>query len=451
MSSVKNISYCEAVNWLEGFIDFERSGLSGLKSERYSPAQFARFLRLIGNPHHSLRLIHIAGTKGKGSTGSLLSSILSSAGYRVGFYCSPHIFDYRERIQINGNWISQNEFAEIMRELKQEWEYMGSPDSRSFRTVFELLTSACFVYFKRQKVDFGIIETGIGGRLDATNVITPILSIITPVGYDHKFLLGESIEEIAYEKAGIIKQYKPVIIAPQEFSQAIEIFVNTAKALNAPLFFARDTVRILSRSVYPEKQKLILEFNGEELIVETSMLGEHQIKNIQTSLAAIKLLRDSGINISNTAIIQGIKNWRVPGRIEILRRKPLLIVDGAHCGLSMRALLKTIKETANPRCCIFLIAMMKDKEPLQLLEPIKHQFPESIVFTHPAPTPRTLHPEEILAIAKSIGLPARAFASTKLALQEASLLLKKGESDALISCGTFYCIAEVKRLLESIW
>jgi len=288
-------------------------------------------------------------------------------------------------------------------------------------------------------------------RLDATNVIDPILSILTTIGYDHKFLLGESIEQIAYEKAGIIKKQRPVIIEAQHFPQVTQVIINTARSFNSSLFFADNTVKILKRKIYPNKQELAVSIDEGELAVETYMLGEHQVKNIQTALTAVVLLRESGINISDSAIIQGIKNWYIPGRIEVLRRDPLIVVDGAHCPLSMKALLETIKDIANPQRCIFLIAVMKDKDILPFFELIKQERPDSIIFTHPAPTPRTLHPERVSAIAKSIGLNTRAFDSTESALQSVSTLLKTGGADAFIACGTFYCIAQVKHLVNAIF
>ena len=442
-------AYRESIAWLESFIDYERTGLAGLRSERYSLDHFIEFMRRLENPQNKLRLVHIAGTKGKGSTGSLLAAILATAGYKVGFYSSPHLVDYRERIQINGEWIPEGHFSEVIDILRSEWRTLGSPGTHTFRTVFELLTAACFLYFSRQKIDIGFIETGLGGRLDATNIITPILSVITVIGYEHQYLLGNTIEEIATEKAGIIKPGMPVVVAEQVYPEALHVLTKASHKDQSPLYQAEKTVLVREREIVTEGQRLLIEMDGGRFVVFTSMHGEHQVRNIQTVLMTVGELRKAGFVIPQSAIIQGINDWRIPGRIEILSRDPLIILDGAHCRLSMRSLIQTLPEIQQGKRFIFLMALMSDKEPQPLLEPIIERYPESMILCYPAPTPRTMSPDLLVQRISETGLNARAFSSSDRAVWFAMNILNHGYA-GIVQCGTFYSIIPVRRQFQQI-
>ncbi|MCX7766502.1 MAG: bifunctional folylpolyglutamate synthase/dihydrofolate synthase, partial [Candidatus Sumerlaeia bacterium] len=421
-----------------------------LRSNTQNLIEFANFVERLGNPQQRLKLIHIAGTKGKGSTGSLLASVLHSAGYRTGFYCSPHIYSYRERIQIDGNWISEEDFAHIITELKQHWHNVGSPSARSFRTVFELLTAGAFLYFLKKQVDVAVIETGLGGRLDATNIIKPLLSIITTIGFDHKYLLGDTISEIAKEKAGIIKQGVPVVLAQQNFSTATECIVQKALSEQCPVYFAEEEIKIIERKTKLTSQQIKIQMQDRILEIETKMLGLHQARNIQTVLTAVSILKKLGFNIQDTAIVSGIQKWYIPGRFELISTEPLIVVDGAHCPLSIEALMKTVYEMKSALRLIILLSLMLDKEVAEILAVLKQYASESMVITYPAPTPRTMSAEKLALLAQTAGLKAQPFPSLAPAINYSINLLKKGEFNGLICCGTFYSIANLKQIFSQL-
>ncbi len=438
----------EIIEWLNGFLDYERQGLKGLQAERYSLGGFKEFLDHLHNPQDSLRLIHIAGSKGKGSTGSLLTSILVAAGYKTGFYSSPHIYEYRERIQLNGMWISRDEFAEIMSVLRNVWREIGSPDSGLFRSIFELLTATAFIYFNRSSVDFAVIETGVGGRLDATNIIKPLLCIITSISYDHQHLLGESLEEISCEKAGIIKPGVPVVLQEQTYECARGIVADAAMKNDAPLFHSEECVKVNKRIVENYIQKLSVTLDNSKLDLHTSMLGEHQVKNIRTSLTAVSALRQMNVTISDDAVVRGINEWHLSGRVEVIAHKPLIILDGAHCPLSIKGLLDTHHELKKGNRVIFLFSLLADKDVKTILDIIKEREPDSLLLCYPAPTPRTISPGFVYELASLKGLEAKCFSDLQSAVCHALTLIKTGKYQSLISCGTFYSISLIKKELR---
>lgn len=446
----KLASYQEAISWLESFIDYEKQGLSSLRSNPQNLIEFAGFMERLGNPQQKLKLIHIAGTKGKGSTGSLLASVLQAGGYRTGFYCSPHIYSYRERIQIDGKWISEEEFTCTVNELREKWYEAGSPSARSFRTVFELLTAGAFLYFLHQQADVAVIETGVGGRLDATNIITPILSIITTIGFDHKYLLGDTIGEIAREKAGIIKPGVPVVLASQNFSAATECIVQKAQNERSPIYFAEAEIKILQRKSTLTSQQIKVQMQEKILEIETKMLGLQQAQNIQTVLTAVYVLRKLGLTIDDNAIFKGIQKWYIPGRFEIISTEPLIIVDGAHCPLSIEALLKTVYEMKEKLRLIILLSLLMDKEVNEILGVLKQYASESMFITYPAPTPRTMSADKLASLASAAGLKAQPFPALAPAIDYSMNLLKTGEFNGLVCCGTFYSIASLKQIFSQL-
>ena len=309
-------------------------------------------LEKLGNPHLKFKSIHVAGTNGKGSTCAMIASILQEAGYKVGLYTSPHLFDYRERIKINGKNIPKREFARIMERIRKR---IRSRNREETPTVFEVLTAAAFTYFAEQKVDYAVVEVGMGGRLDATNVVTPIVSIITNIDLEHTAILGRTLAKVAAEKAAIIKHGVPVITAETK-PEALRVIKHNAD----------------------KNRSLLIQVGSVQEGLKTNLIGEHQKLNAACAVVAVRL---ANIAANKQAILRGLKKVSWPGRFQVLSRKPLTIVDGAHNPAGIKVLVKTLKQQFPGKKLTFLFGTQEDKDSasmLSLLRPLA----KKIVITH---------------------------------------------------------------------
>ncbi len=310
----------------------------------------------LGNPHQKFKSIHIAGTNGKGSTAAMLASILKEAGYKVGLYTSPHLFDYRERIKINGKDISKKDFQEGSRRVKKVAK--GMRGRRGQPTIFEVLTAVAFWHFAKKRVDYAIVEVGMGGRLDATNVLNPLVSIITNISYEHTKVLGKTLAKIAGEKAAIIKPCVPVITA-EDKAEPLGVIEKACRKNGSLLFEVGKKKKAVSR---------------KQLAVSGKLLGEHQKVNAMCALSAL-LLAD--IKVSKSAIRRGLQEVDWPGRFQILSKKPLIIVDGAHNPAGMNALRVTIEEMF-PQKFAVIFGCQKDKDYKKMLKELNPITKETI-------------------------------------------------------------------------
>ncbi len=311
----------------------------------YKPglANTITLLQLVGNPHHDLKCVHVAGTNGKGSTSHLIASVLQESGYKTGLYTSPHLKDFRERIRINGVMMPENDVLEFVDRHKSEWEKIQP-------SFFEITVAMCFWFFKKEKVDIAVIETGLGGRLDSTNVITPEVSVITNIGYDHMNLLGDTIEKIAMEKAGIIKENVPVVIGTMR-EKARAVVQARADELRVPL---QDSSTVSAAAIPP-----------------TPLGGLYQVENCKTSLATLAVLQSSFPAISKEHIRSGfanvVDNTGLLGRWQIIQADPLVIADVAHNEDGLRYVLKQISETPHRRLH-FVLGVAGDKDVDRILK-----------------------------------------------------------------------------------
>ncbi len=352
------MTYPEAINYLEGFIDYERIPFFPYK-ESLKLERIRYFLDSIHNPQESLRCLHIAGSKGKGSTCVFLTYILREAGFQVGLYTSPHLSDFRERIRVLKpttkdpaspagrqrpttdfeGMISRLELTRVVERLKPAIEKFNAESTYGPLTFFEVYTALALVYFQERKVDFAVLETGLGGRLDATNTVTPLVCAITPISHEHTQKLGNTLREIATEKCGIIKSHGVVISAPQE-AEVQEVIRDKCKEMGARL------VEVKSK---PPKLK-------------TKLIGRHQLVNAAVALAAAKALGNYNIKISRDAIRRGLAQAKWPGRCEVISKKPFLVLDGAQNVASAQALRKAIKEKFSYKKLILVLGISSDKD-----------------------------------------------------------------------------------------
>ncbi len=346
------MNYNKVVELIETTVKFGcRPGLERTK----------KLLELLGNPHKKLRLIHIAGTNGKGSTAAMIASVLSSAGYSAGLYISPHLFRNTERMTIDGIEITEEDFVKYAMEVLGAVKFMGEKGLEE-PTQFEMYTAMAFLYFEGKKVDFAVIEVGLGGRFDATNVIDPLLSVITSISYDHKDILGDTIDKIAYEKAGIIKEGSRVIMYPQLFPEAEAVIEAVCKEKDASLIKA-DTGSLTLKDYDISGQIIDFKYRDYDIKgMRLPLIGDHQIYNTAVALTAIAEIDKMGYPIKGEAVRRGIEAVKWPCRLGIISTEPLILIDGAHNEDGINSLYNALLKYFSGRKIIFVIGMLKDKD-----------------------------------------------------------------------------------------
>ncbi len=398
-------------------------------------------LSKMGDPQKSFKSVHIAGTNGKGSTSSYISNALNSNGYKVGLFSSPPIIDEMERIQIDGKFISKDDFAEITEFVKSCADTVEA-DGLHYPTEFELFTAVAFEYFKRQKVDFAVVEVGLGGKLDATNVCEPCVSVIMTIALDHTQWLGSTLEEIAGEKAGIIKENVPVVLYPEHTEGVKNVFYSVAKEKNAPIF---DSAKSSITLKYNGIDGSIFDYEDESYSikdVKTPLIGLHQVKNCQTALKAMLALKDSGYDISVEATLEGFARAKWPGRFDIVQRDPLIIFDGGHNEQCMQALTKCVDLYLGDYTKILVFSMFADKDCVNSVKLLKSRFDERIVseMVHP----RRAKAEYIASLfEEETEIITSPDAAVKEAVQRARNINENGGNAAVVVCGSLNLLEEL--------
>jgi dihydrofolate synthase/folylpolyglutamate synthase len=412
---------------------FTRIGAAAIKKDLTNTLELCK---LAGNPEASFKSIHIAGTNGKGSVSHMLAAILQCEGYKTGLYTSPHLKDFRERIRINGQMISEEDVVDFVNRYKPDFE-------RIKPSFFEMTVMMAFEYFAKNQVDIAIIETGLGGRLDSTNVITPELSIITNIGWDHKDMLGDTLQKIAGEKAGIIKKNVLVLIG-ENSPETDSVFIETARLTDAPIYFAADLIEVESFVSSQSKAEIEVRIKSETAAKSyTSQLaGNYQRQNIRTVLAAVELVNQKGkYPLSEEALIQGLANTTaltgLMGRWQVLKEKPLVVADVAHNVDGIQRVMEQVNEL-NPTRLHLVIGMVKDKD----IEAVLRLLPEEAVYYFcNASIPRALPAETLLQQAAKLNRIGNAYSSPINALTSAEQQVKDGEM--VLVCGSIFTVAEV--------
>lgn len=452
MSDIEK-EYQEALDYLYSFIDYSLT-----RSFRYTPEKFdlgrmVHFMELLGNPQKDFKVIHIAGTKGKGSVSALVASTLEMAGYKVGFYTSPHLHDYCERIKVNRKPISHGKFVEIIRQLKPVIEQAPGISS------FELTTAISFLYFSIMKADVAVIEVGLGGRLDATNVVEPLVSVITSLSYDHVNVLGDTLAKIAYEKAGIIKQGRPVVVAPQK-EEARRVVERIAEERHAELTQVGRDVLFAPRSRSfsgqsfllwtAEEQEMIVEYMAspgqvewEPVKLEIPLLGYHQVENAATAYTVLQTASQNGLPVTDEAIQKGFAGVQWPGRFEVFRKQPAVIVDSAHNQDSALRLRLAIDDYLPGQPVILVFGASEDKD-------IRGMFTEllprvSWVIATQSVHPRAIEADELVNMAQQFGCMAKAVVPVEDAIRTA--LEMAGDESAVVVAGSIFIAAAAREEL----
>ena len=438
--------YQLALDYIYSFIDYSLTRNLRYSAEKFNLSRMVTFMQLLGNPQLDYKVIHVAGTKGKGSTSAMLTSILTSAGYKTGFYSSPHMMEFNERIRIGKQLITNQELVDLVNEIKP------FVDQVKELTSFEIITGMAFLYFSRQKVDFAVIEVGMGGRLDATNVVQPLLSVITSVSHDHMKVLGSTLSKIAGEKAGIIKPGIPVVLSPQK-KTAKDAILAAAIEKGAPVLQS-DQIYGINQGLhsldgqyfhfFPHKANTLNVLNpSQEFFLP--LIGDHQLENARTAYVALKILKDNGILISEDQIGDGYRNIDWPGRMEIISRDPLIIVDGAHNRDSFRKFKNTIDAYLPDKKKLLIFGASEDKEVELMLGRIQSSLDELIITK--AQHPRALEGEVIAVKAEKMNLKYHITDSVEDAL--ATALRLADDQTVILAAGSIFIAGAVKNVWEN--
>lgn len=427
------MTYDEALEFIYSRRKFQKS--SGHE-------RMIRLLELLDNPHKKLRFIHIVGTNGKGSVSTALSQVISESGYRTGLFTSPFIFEFGERIKVDGEFIPKNKTAQLTELIKEKILLMEKEDLHP--TVFEVTTALGLLYFAEMNCDTVVLEAGIGGKNDSTNVIDSTeLAVITSVSLDHTEMLGDTAEEIAREKCGILKNACPMVSYPFDGAQlgyipqtqgVAEVIRRECEKGGNPLYVP-DTKKVTR--VKSDLYGTQLCYDG--ITVNISLCGKHQIANMLTVITAARVLREKGYSISDESIRKGIEGFKMPGRTEIIEGKPTVILDGGHNVGCMKALRETVQSFLRGRKITLLMSFMKDKdyeEAISVIAPLC----ENIVFTQ-TDSKRGETAEALSEIAKKYCSNVYAASDTEKAFK---LAKEKAQGDVLIVAGSFYLVSEVR-------
>jgi len=427
------LSYRDALRLIFARSDFER-GIRPPYAERVWRLDRVReLLEAIGDPHKAYRSVHVAGTKGKGSTTAMIEAVLRAAGYQTGMYTSPHLHTFRERIRIGGELIPERDVCQIMTRLKSVL------DSRPLVTVFEIITALAMDAFRERKVEWAVFEVGLGGRLDATNVIAPAVSVITSISMDHVAVLGNSIAAIAGEKAGIIKPGTPVVTSPQH-PEAMAVIKARAEQHKAPLTVVGRDWSGETRAWTQGGQEFAA-LHGSDCVypsVRIPLLGDHQIENAVVALAAIEQLREQNVDIPRDAVTAGMASVHWPGRLQRLSNAPAVIVDGAHNPYSLQKILQSVQAHLGDGHLLVVFGASRSHDPVKLLAEV---LPACMsVYLTQANHPKATPADDLLTIASKHSCRASTHADTGRALGAA--VADARSIDTVLVTGSLFVVAE---------
>lgn len=393
--------------------------------------------KAFGDPQDRLKYVHVAGTNGKGSTCYMIASVLKESGYKVGLFTSPFIVDFRERIQINGEMIPEQELADIISEVKP---VVGKLSGQGIEpTEFEIITVTAFLYFLRQKCDIVVLEVGLGGLLDSTNIIKKSeVSVITSISFDHTNILGDTLLKIAEHKCGIFKEGGKVVGYPQPDFTVERYIKDKAKEKNCE-YFSHDLSRV--RLVREEIDGSTVIYNG--CTFKIPLTGKHQIYNFATAASAVNVLKQNGWNITQKSMLDGIAKLKIPARTEIVSRSPLTVIDGGHNAEGIDALYNSLVTLFKDKKIIAVFGMMKDKDYAYAVKKIAPLCER--IYTTEASNPRSLDAKSLAAEVKPYCKKVKAISSPEKAYEKA---VKKAKSDEVILvCGSLYLASDIKKII----
>lgn len=401
-----------------------------------------KILELLGNPQNKVKCIHIGGTNGKGSTTAMITSVLKEQGYKVGMYTSPFLEEFEERIQVNGVNIPKEDLAKVTLIVKGAIDKVVELGFEN-PTQFEIITSIMFYYFAMEQVDYAVVEVGLGGNLDATNVINPMMVVMASISLDHMNILGDTITEIAGEKAGIIKSNVPVVCYPQ-VKEALDVIKKKCEEKKNKLYVvSEDCINSVEIDKGLLIQRLIVTVFNETLEIKLPLLGAHQVNNCAVALHALYVLQSVGVEISKESIRNGIAKVRWIGRMEVLNKNPLVVIDGAHNIDGITKLSNSISKYFNYEKLVLIIGMLGDKQVDEMVNEITKEA-TWVVVTEPH-SDRAESSETLYNKVVSKGISCVAIEEYKEAYSKALDMV--GSNDLLLICGSLYMIGDMRKAI----
>jgi len=439
------MDYNTALRRLLSLTDYERAAGVAPRHQRYDLGRIEAFLERLGHPHKCAPVVHIAGTKGKGSTAALCASALRAQGYSVGLYTSPHLHSFRERIRTNGHPLSEGEFASLVEDVWPMVVEFSRSGGLGDLTLFETLTAMAFWQFSRRRVDFQVVEVGLGGRLDSTNVVEPEVCVITSLSLDHTSILGETMEKIAYEKAGIIKPGTVVVSAPQR-EEARRVVREVCASRGALLEEVERSVSWRSGQTTLEGQAFHVDGGLGSYDLWMPLLGDHQLENAVTSVAALEALMKKGHALAPEALARGFSRVEWPCRLEVLRRSPLMVADGAHNPYSAAKLREAISAYFPFRRVILVFGALGDKNLLGMVEELSQLNPT--VLATRSRHPRSVASSKVAEAFRGHGVSATAVEGVREAVVRALDMAHEG--DLVLAAGSLFVAAEAREFQKGI-
>lgn len=411
----------------------------------YGLERTERLLELLGNPHKKIKVIHVAGTNGKGSTTSMIASMLINEGFKTGMYTSPFLEEFEERIQIDRKNISREDLATYVEIIKEAVDKVIE-EGYTHPTEFEIITCIMFKYFYDKKVDYAVVEVGLGGRLDSTNVVNPVLSVITSISLDHTNILGGTIEEIAREKGGIIKENTPLILYPQEKIEARDVLSKICNEKSSEIYeVKRENAKLIDINNKEFYQRIKINGLNKEYEINLKLLGKHQIINCMVALTAVEVLsKIEGFKLNN--IEKGIESAVWKGRLEVLNKKPLIVIDGAHNIQGIKSLKENVEKYFNYNNMHLLIGILADKQVEDMINEIVPLSSDVVALT-----PNSYRAELASELEKEIykvNKDVKSFESYKEGFLSA--YKKANEDDMILVTGSLYMIGEMRGIINNI-
>ncbi len=439
----ENRAYTRAMEFLMRHTDYERMRVVRYNTTTFNLNRMRRLLAELGNPHQAFNTVHIAGTKGKGSTCHMLAAMLHNVGLKVGLYTSPHLLNIRERIAVNGQPVSEDQVVRIIKRIEPAIKKLGADKP----TFFEILTAMGFCHFADEKVDIAVIETGLGGRLDSTNVITPEVTAITSISYDHMAVLGNTLAKIAAEKAGIFKKDVPALSVLQD-PEVTPVLERVAREVHAPLEFVGTDIEFshrfeITRPTGPHVRVSLTTERCHFEHITVPLIGEHQAVNCGLALAILDKLKARGMKFSDAKATAGLSAVKLPGRIETVWHDPRVIIDGAHNAASVKALFRGISQYIPYDSMVVIFGCNCDKDIDGMLEQVSLGA-DKVIFTRSDNNPKSASPEDLSSrYVERFGKMAQAVDTFSQAMDIATRAISR--EDLVTVTGSFYLIGEAKR------
>ena len=442
-------SYTRALEFLMSHTDYEKMRVVRYNTTTFNLDRMRTLLKHLGNPHTKFKSAHVAGTKGKGSTCHMLAGMLQAGGLKTGLYTSPHIVDMRERIRINGELIPHEHLVELVRRIEPVLKRMAHTGLRP--TFFEIFTAMSFCYFADRKVDIAVIETGMGGRLDSTNVILPEVCAITSISKDHMSVLGNSLTKIAEEKAGIFKRDVPALTCQQDgdvMNVLRRIAGNAKTSLNVVGQDLEFSYRFeITRPIGPHMRVCLTTESQRFEHLAVPLMGEHQALNCGLALAMLERLRHRGLAFDMSKALEGLSRVKIPGRLEVINRDPHVIIDGAHNAASVQALFRGIGQHIPYDSMVVIFGCNCDKDIDGMLEQMSLGA-DKVIFTRSRNNPKAADPQELSNLyTERYGKMAQVAESFSHAMEIAERAITR--EDLITVTGSFYLIGEAKQFFDA--